>query len=271
MSVKILFCGDVVGRSGRESLEVFLPDMIKTYSPDIVIVNGENACHGFGITPEICKDFYKLGAHVISTGNHIWDQKSIIPYIAQDPYLIRPLNYPDSCPGKGYVVVKTSKGENILVINVMGNLFMPTLNDAFESVDRVLKSYSLGASVQAIIIDIHAEATSEKMALAHFYDGKVSAVLGTHTHIPTADDHILPKGTAYQTDIGMCGDYHSIIGMDLEAPLFRFVRKMPFSERMKPAQGEGTLCATLVEINEKTGKALSINAIRLGGILKEKK
>ncbi|MCE3231086.1 MAG: metallophosphoesterase [Alphaproteobacteria bacterium] len=265
--MRILFCGDIVGRSGRDAVEEYLPRVRKDLNIDFVIVNAENAAHGFGITKGICQNLYKIGVDVITTGNHIWDQKEIISYIDQDKRLLRPLNYPATTPGRGYTIVPNRKGKDVLVMNAQARLFMETLDDPFPAVDAILKKYPLGSgSIGAIVLDFHGEATSEKMAMGHFCDGRVSLVVGTHTHIPTADMQILPQGTAYQTDAGMCGDYNSVVGMDKTVPIFKFIRKMP-TERMQPAQGPGTLCGVFVETDDATGLAKSIQPVRLGARL----
>lgn len=267
--MKILFCGDVMGRSGREAIQQYVPKLQKRFDLDCVIVNGENAANGFGITQEICKDFYKSGVNVITTGNHIWDQREIISHIDRDKQLLRPLNYPAGTPGQGFTIHRTSKGQSILVVNIMARLFMDSLDDPFKAVNDLLQKYSIPHNVQAIVIDFHGEATSEKMAMGHHCDGRVSLVVGTHTHIPTADYFILPQGTAYQSDAGMCGDYNSIIGMDKNIILHRFTRRLPHLERPKPSAGEATLCGILVTTNDNTGLATSLHPIRLGGILSQ--
>lgn len=266
--MRILFCGDVVGRSGREIVVEQMPRICQDLQIDFVIVNAENAAHGFGLTKGICQDLYQVGVDVVTTGNHVWDQKEIISYIDQDKRLLRPLNYPPSTPGRGYTLLPSRKGKEVLVINVMARLFMEALDDPFPAVDAILKKYPLGKSVGAIIVDFHGEATSEKMAMGHFCDGRVSLVVGTHTHIPTADAQILPQGTAYQTDAGMCGDYDSVVGMEKTVPLMKFTRKIP-TGRMQPAQGPGTLCGVLVETDDTTGLAKSIHPIRVGARLQE--
>jgi len=265
--MRILFCGDVVGRSGRDAVKEYIPQICQDLDIHFVVVNGENAAHGFGITKGICQDFYKIGIDVITTGNHIWDQKEIIGYIDQDKRLLRPINYPPTTPGRGYAIIPNRKGKDVLVINAQARLFMESLDDPFAAVDALLKKYPLGSgSIGAIIVDFHGEATSEKMAMGHFCDGRASFVVGTHTHVPTADARILPLGTAYQTDAGMCGDYNSVVGMDKTVPLLRFTRKMP-TERLQPAQGPGTLCGTFIETDDTTGLAVSIYPIVLGGYL----
>ncbi len=264
--MNILFCGDVVGRSGRDILIQQLPKLKVQLHLDFIIVNGENAAHGFGINKSICQDFFTAGVNVITTGNHIWDQRDVMSYIGTEARLLRPANYPIGAPGKGYGVYQDCRGRKVLVINAMGRLFMESLDDPFASIDAILKSHSLGGTVQAAIVDFHAEATSEKMAMGHFCDGRASFVVGTHSHIPTADAQILPKGTAYQTDAGMCGDYNSVIGMDKEVPLHKFIRKTP-SDRLTPALGEGTLCGVFVQTDDASGRAVHIEPVRLGARL----
>lgn len=262
--MKIMFLGDIVGRSAREKVEEKLPSLIQDYSIDFTIVNGENSAGGFGITEEICKNLFSSGVNCITTGNHLWDQREILSYIDNEERLLRPANFPSQTPGSGYRVYKTSKG-NILVINIMGRLFMDPLDDPFRLIDEILSKNELGDEIQAIIVDVHAEATSEKVALGHFCDGRASLVVGTHTHIPTADHQILPFGTGYQTDAGMCGDYDSVIGMEKTEPLRRFLEKTP-GNRFSPAQGEPTLCGVIIETDE-NGLCNSIEPIRLGGVL----
>ena len=225
--MNILFCGDVVGRAGREVVTQHLPHLKKQLQLDFIIVNGENAANGFGITKEICENLYESGADVITTGNHVWDQKEIIGQIDNDPRLLRPANYPAGTPGRGSNVYSTKRGQKVLVINVMCRLFMDPLDDPFVILDKELSGYLLGRTVDAIVLDVHGEASSEKMAIGHSFDGRVSLVVGTHTHVPTADAHILDGGTAYQTDAGMCGDYDSVIGMKKLPAISRFRRKMP--------------------------------------------
>ena len=266
--MRILYFGDVVGRSGREPLIARLPELRQALKLDFILACGENAAAGFGITAKICRQFYEAGVDCITLGNHSWDQREIIGYIDGDPRLIRPLNYPKGTPGRGAQVYDTAGGRKVLVVQVMTRLFMDPLDDPFAALDKVLGLHRLGAAVDAIIVDLHGEASSEKMALGHFCDGRASMAVGTHTHVPTADAQILPGGTAYQTDIGMCGDYDSVIGMKKEIALPRFTRKMP-GERLAPAEGEGTLCAVFVETDDATGLARRIAPVRLGGRLEE--
>jgi len=264
--MKLLFLGDIVGRSGRDAVEKFLPDLIKDQGLDFVIINGENAAAGFGITQKICKQFFDMGVDVITGGNHSWDQKEALAFISSEKRLLRPLNFPKGTPGLGANVYQTTAGKKVLVMNVMGRVFMDALDDPFAAVEAELARYNLGASVDVIVVDIHGEATSEKMGMGHFVDGRASLVVGTHSHVPTADAQILPKGTAYQTDAGMCGDYNSVIGMQKEEPLRRFTRKIS-SGRFTPADGEGTMCGLIVETDNKTGLARHIEPVRLGGRL----
>jgi metallophosphoesterase (TIGR00282 family) len=266
--VKFLYCGDVVGRSGRDAIVARIPELRRTLDLDFVLVNGENAAAGFGITGKICEEFYAAGVDAIVLGNHSWDQRETIAYINGDPKLLRPLNYPKGTPGRGSAVFTTQKGQKVLVVQVMGRIFMDPLDDPFAAVEAELQKYRLGAGVDAIIVDIHGEATSEKMAMGHFCDGRVSLVCGTHSHVPTADAQILPNGTAYQTDAGMCGDYNSVIGMDKTEPLNRFVKRVP-GGRFEPANGDATLCAVYVETDPRSGLATRIAPLRLGGRLQQ--
>jgi len=270
--VRILYCGDIVGRSGRDAVIKRIPELRKDMALDFVIVNGENAAAGFGITSRICAEFYEAGVDAIVLGNHAWDQRETQTYIQSDPKLLRPLNYPKGTPGRGAAVFTTPRGRKILVAQVMGRVFMDPLDDPFACIEAELAKHRLGpgantgGGLDAIVVDIHGEATSEKMAMGHFLDGRVSLVCGTHSHVPTADAQILPGGTAYQTDAGMCGDYNSVIGMDKAEPIHRFLRKVA-NGRFEPANGEATLCAVFVETDEATGLATRIAPIRLGGRL----
>jgi 2',3'-cyclic-nucleotide 2'-phosphodiesterase len=264
--MKLLFLGDIVGRSGRDAVEKFLPDLIKDQGLDFVIINGENAAAGFGITQKICKQFFDMGVDVITGGNHSWDQKEALAFISSEKRLLRPMNFPKGTPGLGANVYQTTAGKKVLVMNVMGRVFMDALDDPFAAVEAELARYNLGASVDVIVVDFHGEATSEKMGMGHFADGRVSLVVGTHSHVPTADAQILPKGTAYQTDAGMCGDYNSVIGMQKEEPLRRFTRKIS-GGRFTPADGIGTMCGLIVETDNKSGLARHIEPVRLGGRL----
>jgi 2',3'-cyclic-nucleotide 2'-phosphodiesterase len=263
--MRILFCGDIVGRTGRQAILLNAPRLRRELALDFVIVNGENAAHGFGLTAEICAELYRAGTDVITSGNHIWAKREIIPYIAGDPRLLRPVNFPPGTPGNGHGIYPLPDGRAILVVNAMGRIFMDAIDDPFRAVDALLKAHPLG-SVAAILVDFHAEATSEKMAMGHFCDGRASAVVGSHTHVPTADHRILAKGTAYQTDTGMCGDYDSVIGMQKDGIIERFVTKMP-GERMTVSEGDATLCGVVIETDDRSGLATSIAPLRIGGKL----
>jgi 2',3'-cyclic-nucleotide 2'-phosphodiesterase len=266
--LKILFLGDVVGRSGRDALTAALPGLKAKLRADLVIVNGENASHGFGLAPEMARAFLAAGADVITLGNHAWDRKEIIPYLEAEPRVIRPANFPPGTPGRGAVVVDVPGNRRALVMQVMGRLFMDALDDPFRAVQAEVQKHRLGGSIHASIIDVHAEASSEKAAFGHSFDGLVSLVVGTHTHTPSADHQILPGGTGYMTDAGMCGDYDSVIGMQKAGASLRFWRKVP-GERLTPAEGEATLCGVLVETDDTTGLALRIEPLRLGGRLSQ--
>jgi metallophosphoesterase (TIGR00282 family) len=261
--MRLLFCGDVVGRSGREAVLKALPDLRQRLGLDFVVVNGENSAHGFGITPKICEEFFAGGADVITLGNHAWDQREILSYIDQEPRLLRPANMLKRTPGRGIGVFEATRGRKVLVVQVIGRLFMEPLDDPFHAVDLALDKHRLGATVSAALLDIHADATSEKMALGHYVDGRVSLAVGSHSHVPTADAQILPGGTAYQTDAGMSGDYDSVIGMRKEAAIYKFTRRLP-GDKLGPADGEGTFCAVFVETDDATGLAKRVSAVRIG-------
>ena len=264
--MKIIYLGDVVGKSGRTAVMKHLPILRETYNFDFLILNGENAAHGFGITPRICEEFFEAGINVITLGNHAWDKRGILNYIQEENRLIRPLNYPENTPGKGSGLYTTRSGDKIFVAQVMGCLFMEPLENPFNEVEKCLSKITLGVDVNCIILDIHAEATSEKMAMGQYLDGRVSMVIGSHSHIPTADTQILPGGTAYQTDAGMCGDYDSVIGMKKEPSVNRFVQKLD-NQRLEPAEGEATVCGVFLETDDISGLAVRVHAIRVGGRL----
>lgn len=265
--MRLLFLGDVVGRAGRDAVVAALPGLRARLGLDFVAVNGENAAGGFGITEKIAADLLDAGADVISGGNHSWDQREALVFIEREDRLLRPANYPRGTPGRGVGVFEAGGGRRVLIVNVLGRVFMEPLDDPFAAVEAALDACPLGEAADAVIIDIHAEATSEKMAMGHFADGRASLVVGTHSHVPTADAQILPGGTAYQTDAGMCGDYDSVIGMDKDEPLNRFTRKLP-GGRFQPALGEATVCGVFVETDDATGLARRIEPVRLGGRLK---
>jgi metallophosphoesterase (TIGR00282 family) len=266
--MRILFLGDTVGRTGREAAAAALPVLRASLKLDLAIVNAENASHGFGLAPEMARALFDAGADVITLGNHAWDRREIIPYIAENPRLIRPLNFPPGTPGAGSVLVTLQDGRSAVVLNVMGRLFMDALDCPFRTTAEALGRYRLGGTVSAVVVDLHAEATSEKMAFAHSFDGSVSLVVGTHTHCPSADHHILAGGTAFMSDAGMCGDYDSVIGMQKEPAGQRFWRKMP-GERLAPAEGEATVCGVFVETDPLTGHARRVEPVRMGGRLSQ--
>ena len=266
--MRILFLGDLVGRTGREAAAAALPRLREALRIDLAIVNAENASHGFGLAPDMANTLFAAGADVITLGNHAWDRKEIIPYIADKPRLLRALNYPPGTPGQGAAMVELQDGRRALVMQVMGRLFMDPLDCPFRATADLLANYRLGGTVQAIVSDIHAEATSEKMAYAHIFDGQLSFVVGTHTHCPTADAQVLPGGTAFQSDAGMCGDFNSVIGMSKDGAALRFWRKMP-GEKLSPAEGEATVCGVFVETDDATGLARRIEPVRQGGRLSQ--
>ena len=264
--MRLLFIGDVVGRSGRAALTRRLPDLRSRWNLDFVAVNGENAAGGFGITEAICDEFLAAGADCVTLGNHAFDQREALVFIQRQPHLLRPINYPNGTPGRGAYLFAARGDKRVLVINAMGRIFMDPLDDPFAAVDRELASCPLAINCDASIIDMHAETTSEKYAMAHFVDGRASLVVGTHTHAPTADHQILPGGTAFQSDVGMTGDYDSVIGMNKEEPLRRFTRRIP-SSRFEPASGPATLCGLAVETHAVTGLATKLAPVRLDGRL----
>jgi len=259
-------CGDVVGRAGRDAIKAHLPQLKRDLAIDLAIVNGENAAHGFGINERLAGELYDAGADVLTTGNHVWDQRELIQQIERDPKLLRPANFPPGTPGSGHYLHEIGAKLSVLVINMMGRLFMDSLDDPFACLTALLRDYRMGDGATAIVLDFHGEATSEKMAMGHFADGRVSAVLGTHTHVPTADHQILPGGTAFVSDCGMCGDYDSVIGMQKEPSVRRFITKVP-GEKAKPAEGEATLCGMFIQTDDTSGLALRIEPVRIGGRL----
>ena len=266
--MKILFLGDVVGRSGREAVFSGLPELVDEHGFDFVAINGENAAGGFGITEEICQQLLDAGADCITTGNHVWDQREALVFAERQDRFLRPINFPKSTPGRGANMFIANNGARVLVINVMGQLFMPDLTDPFEAIEEPFLDCELGRDCDAILVDMHAEATSEKQVMGHILDGRVTLVAGTHTHVPTADHRILPGGTAYISDIGMCGDYDSIIGMDKEEPAHRAINKVR-SGRLSPAEGTAALSGVVVISDDRTGLATSIEALRIGPHLPE--
>ena len=265
--MRILFLGDVVGISGCSKLMNNLKNEIQSKKIDFVIVNGENAAsQGVGLTKEICNDFFNCGVDVITTGNHVWDQKEIMEYIDKEERLLRPKNLFEPAPGKGFNIYTTKEDIKIGVLNLMGNVFMKKCDDVFTISEKFMKEFELKKDYDFLVVDFHGEITSEKNAIGHYFDGKASLVVGTHTHIPTNDARILKGGTGYQTDAGMCGDYNSVIGMNAENSLNRFLKKD--SVKHFPAVGDATLCGVIVECNIKTGLANKIESYIFGAQLK---
>jgi metallophosphoesterase (TIGR00282 family) len=268
--MRILFVGDIVGRSGRTIVCERLPNLIRDWELDLVVANGENAAGGFGITEAIFRELLDAGIDAITLGNHAWDQKEALVFIERAPRLIRPINYPPGTPGRGAAVIEAKNGARVLVVNAMGRIFMDPLDDPFAAIDRELTACPLPTAADAIVVDFHGEATSEKQAMGHFCDGRASLVVGTHTHVPTADLRVLPGGTAFMSDVGMTGDFDSVIGMAKEEPLQRFLRRVS-TARFEPASGPATLCAAAVETDAASGLATRVGAVRLGGCLEQAK
>ncbi len=267
--MRLLFLGDMVGRNGRSAAFDALPDLRKKLDLDFVIVNGENAAGGFGITEAIFHETLEAGADVVTTGNHVFDQKEALSFADREERFLRPANFPSGTPGRGSNLYEARNGARVLVANIMGRVFMhPELDDPFTAAEKELAACPMGEAADAIVFDFHAEATSEKQCFGHFVDGRASLVVGTHTHIPTSDHQVLPGGTAYMTDAGMCGDYDSSIGMDKEEPLNRFLSKLPKS-RMQPATGPATVCGVMVVTDDSTGLATGVQPLRIGGRLSE--
>ncbi|WP_137043503.1 TIGR00282 family metallophosphoesterase [Pseudolabrys sp. FHR47] len=264
--MRLLFIGDIVGRAGRAIVQDKLPGLVRDWKLDLVVINGENAAGGFGITETIYHELVDAGADAITLGNHSWDQREALVFIERAPRLIRPVNYPKGAPGRGAALVDAKNGKRALVINVMGRIFMDPLDDPFAAVEREIAACPLREAADAIVVDIHCEASSEKQAMGYFCDGRASLVVGTHTHVPTADHRIMPGGTAFMTDAGMTGDYDSVIGMTKDEPLTRFLRKIPGS-KFEPAAGPATLSGIAVETDDKTGLAVRVSAVRIGGLL----
>lgn len=263
--MKILFLGDIVGRAGRDVVLKHVPKLREQHALDFVVASSDNAAGGFGVTPDIAKEFLAAGVDVLTGGDHVWDQhKEILPYVSKEKRMLRPHNFPATAPGTGIGLFETSSGKKVLVLHLLGQVFhRENLDCPFAAAKKALEPYRLGGNVDAIVVDMHAEATSEKTAMGHFLDGQVSLVVGSHTHIPTADARILKGGTGYLTDAGMCGDYDTVIGFSPEGPLERFLTKI-HKIRMEPGKGEGTLFGVMVETDGKTGRAISITPIREG-------
>jgi metallophosphoesterase (TIGR00282 family) len=255
--VRLLCLGDVVGQAGRSLLKPALKRLIRRHQPQLIVVNGENAAAGAGLTPRTADEIFKAGADVITTGNHIWSRREILPYLETHERLLRPANYPDPCPGVGVCIVEAADGTPVAVVNLIGRLFLDPVDDPFSTADAILEE--IRGSAPVVVVDFHAEATSEKVALGWYLDGRVSAVVGTHTHIPTADERVLPGGTAYVTDLGMSGPYDSVIGVKKEAAIERFRIQRPV--RLSPAEGDVRVCGVVIEVSETDGKALSITRI----------
>ncbi|MEW6107576.1 MAG: TIGR00282 family metallophosphoesterase [Nitrospirota bacterium] len=257
--MRVLFIGDIVGNVGRSAVKSLLPKLIDKYKAEFVIANGENIAGGFGLTEALVAEIFKMGVHIITTGNHVWDKKDFISYISKDNRVLRPLNYPPGVPGCGSIVFNSSNGLKVGVMNVSGRIFMTNMDCPFRTVEKELEG--MLKETKIIIIDFHAEATSEKIAFGYFLDGKASAVIGTHTHVQTADEKILPNGTAYITDAGMTGPSNSVIGIEVEQIIQRFLTNMP--SRFETARGEGILSAVIIEINKDTGRATGIQRLQI--------
>jgi metallophosphoesterase (TIGR00282 family) len=266
--MRILFIGDILGRSGRAIVHERLPGLVKDWKLDLVVINGENAAGGFGITEVIYNELIEAGADAVTLGNHAWDQREALVFIERAPRLVRPANYPKGTPGRGAALVETKNGKHALVINAMGRVFMDAMDDPFAAVEREISACPLRSGADAIIVDMHCEASSEKQAMGYFCDSRASLVVGTHTHVPTADHRIMPGGTAFMTDAGMTGDFDSVIGMNKDEPLNRFLRKLPGS-KFEAASGPATLCGVAVETDDATGLAVKVAPVRLGGTLSQ--
>lgn len=270
--MRLAFFGDVVGKSGREAVINYIKNNKSQKGFDFIIVNGENAAHGFGITQNICDQLFYVGVDVITLGNHTFDQKDDLQLFDREKRLIRPMNYPKGTPGRGFVIIEMPFSKRkIMVVNLIGRLFLEANDDPFFVMNEFLNDYKLGVNVDAIFVDFHAEATAEKVALTHYLDGKISGLVGTHTHVPTADLQILRNGTGYLSDCGMCGDYDSCIGMESGAPIMRFTSKIHAFAKMTPALKEATVCGVVMDLDDSTGLCSKIQTIRIGGFLKEQK
>ena len=266
--MRLAFFGDVVGRAGRAAVSEYLPRVKSELKLDFVVVNGENAAGGFGITSSTAQELFDAGADCITLGNHSWDQSEALVYIERETRLLRPYNYPKSLtiPGRGSQLFTTASGQRVFVIQIHGSAFMESLDDPIQGVAAALEECPLGQVSDAIIVEIHAEATAEKYIMGHFCDGRVTAVVGAHTHVPTGDAHIMANGTAYMTDAGMCGDYDSVIGMKKGPLVQKAATRLPV-ERKSPAEGPATLCGVFIESDDKTGLAVRVHPIRVGGRL----
>jgi len=257
--LNILFIGDIVGRPGRNALIDELPRLREKYSPDLCIGNAENAAGGFGLTPKVADDLFNLGIDVLTSGNHIFDKKEIIPRISEDPRILRPSNYPSETPGKGSLLFRTTQGDAVGILNLMGRVFIDSIDCPFKAADNEIAE--LSRTTKVIFVDMHAEVTSEKTAMGWYLDGKVSAVVGSHTHVQTADECVLPKGTAYLTDAGMTGPVHSVIGIKTEIAISRFLTRLP--RRFETAAGPAQVCGALVTVNKRSGKSENLERIQI--------
>jgi metallophosphoesterase (TIGR00282 family) len=267
--MRILFLGDVMGRAGRAAITEHLPRLRKDWRLDFVVVNGENATSGVGLNAAHAKALLEAGADCLTLGDHAFDQKEMLQFIESEPRIIRPINYAKGAPGKGFRLFNAADGRKVLVAQVLGQVFMKRpFDDPFSAIEPVLKSHPRGGLAQAVVVDVHCEATSEKMAMGHFCDGRASLVVGTHTHVPTADAQVLPGGTGFLSDAGMCGDYNSVIGMDKGEPMRRFITGMP-KARFTPALGEATLSGVFVDTDDRTGEARQVKMVRVGGRLEQ--
>ncbi len=261
--MKIIFIGDIVGKTAREKLKKHIPFIKDKYKPDVIIANGENATGGYGLSKKDAQDLFSSGIDILTLGNHAWDKREMLAFIEDCPKIIRAINYPNGVPGKGSFTLELVNGKKIIIVQVMLRLFMGlSIDDPFKAIKNFLETEKLGSTCDAILIDMHGEATSEKNAFGHYVDGQVSAVLGTHTHIPTSDNSILPNGTAYQTDVGMTGDYNSVIGMDIQSPIHSFIKGYRIGGGFTPAKGHVSICGALIETDDSTGLAKSITSIK---------
>ena len=260
--MKIVYLGDIVAKSGSEAVKAAISQLKDTYHYDILIANVDNAAHGFGCTPKVCNQLFDAGVSALVTGDHVWNQKDIYPYLDECKRIIRPLNHSANLAGVGARIIPLDTGKKILIAEVVGRVFMEAVDCPLQALETVLNDFQLGKNIDAIFVDIHAEATAEKQSFAYYFDGRVSAVIGSHTHVPTSDERILPNGTAYQTDAGMCGDYNSVIGFDTKAPIERLKDKFS-PHRLEPATAKGTVCGTYIETNDVTGLATYIEAIKI--------
>lgn len=260
--MKIVYLGDVVAKSGREAVKKAIPILKQNYKYDALIVNLDNAAHGFGCTPKICNQFFDAGVSAIVTGDHVWNHKDILDFLDSNKRIIRPLNHSQNLAGTGAREIPLDNGKKILVVEVVGRVFMEAVDCPLQALENLLEKYSLSKNIDAIFVDIHAEATAEKQAFARYFDGKVSAIIGSHTHVPTSDACILSKGTAFQTDAGMCGNYDSVIGFDPKSPIERLKNKFS-PNRLEPAEGKGSVCGTFIETDDQSGLAVKIEQIKI--------